>query len=159
MRSKSSPSSKRFICDEQLGRLAKWLRLQGFDTLFECPLEDAKLIRLAQSEGRILLTRDRHLSAKTLFEPVVIQATHYAEQLRELKKRVKLPRGLLFSRCLDCNQLVRPLPKEKARTRVPVEVYRSYKHFTTCPTCQKIFWRGSHVKMTEARLRRLRLRR
>ncbi len=146
----------RFICDEQLGRLAKWLRLQGFDTRFECPIEDSKLIRLAQSEGRVLLTRDRDLEAKTLWESiVVIEKTSYADQLRELRKKVKLPRGSLFTRCLDCNELIHRLPKGRAEGRVPEEVYKLYREFYACPKCQKIFWRGSHVKNSELRLRRL----
>ena len=147
----------RFICDEQLGRLAKWLRLQGFDTLFECPISDSKLIGLAQGEGRILLTRDRDLYAKTLWEAVVlITETDYAKQLEELRGKVKLRNPQLFSRCLECNELIRFLPKVQARSRVPEEVYRSYKEFYTCASCEKIFWRGTHVKNSEARLRRLR---
>ena len=148
-------SSLRFICDEQLGRLAKWLRLQGFDTLFECPIPDSKLIRLAQSEGRILLTRDRDLSAKTLWEAVVpIEATDYTQQLKELRKKLKLPRGRLFSRCLECNELIQPISKAEVQNRVPEEVFRFYKEFYTCPRCKKVFWRGTHVRNSEARLRR-----
>ena len=145
----------RFICDEQLGRLAKWLRLQGFDTLFECPIPDSKLIGLAQGEGRILLTRDRDLYAKTLWEAVVlIRETNYAKQLGELRGKVKLGSPQPFSRCLECNELIRPLAKVQAKNRIPEEVYRSYNKFYTCPSCEKIFWRGTHVKNSEARLRR-----
>lgn len=146
-----------FICDEQLGRLAKWLRLQGFDTLFECPIPDSKLIRLAQAEGRTLLTRDRDLSAKTLWEAVVlIEETNYAKQLKELRRKMRLPRGRLFSRCLECNELTQPLSKAEVRNRVPEEVYRFYEKFCTCPRCKKVFWRGTHVRNSEARLRRQR---
>lgn len=147
--------SNRFICDEQLGRLAKWLRLQGFDALFECPISDSKLISLAQSGGRILLTRDRNLSRKTLWEAVVlIEETNYTKQLQELRKKVKLPPGRLFSRCLKCNQPIQLIPKPQVKTQVPEEVYGSYNEFYTCPSCRKIFWRGSHVKNSETRLRR-----
>lgn len=147
----------RFVCDEQLGRLARWLRLQGFDTLFECPMDDSKLIRTAQREGRIILTRDRHLPARTLWEAVVVvEETNYAKQLRELRRKIRLPHGSLFTRCLDCNEPIRSLPKSKVQTRVPREIYDSYADFFTCPACRKVFWRGSHVKNSEARLRRLR---
>ena len=145
----------RFACDEQLGRLAKWLRLQGFDTLFECPADDSQLIRQAQSEGRVLLTRDRNLEAKTLWPHViVIEATNYGKQLHELQKKVRLPKGKAFTRCLDCNVRIEPISKEKVEGKVPEEVYKSYSAFYTCPGCRKIFWRGSHVKHSALRLRR-----
>ena len=82
----------RFICDEQLGRLAKWLRIQGFDTLFQCPISDKELIQKAQSENRVILTRDRQLPAKTLWKVVVIETAQYGDQLKELKKKLKLHR-------------------------------------------------------------------
>jgi len=156
----SSPSSKRmsrFICDEQLGRLAKWLRLQGYDTLYECPVSDARLIQLAQSKERILLTRDRHLPAKTIWPSVVIiEKTNYLEQLRELRKKIKLPRANPFSRCLDCNEEIQEIARINVKNRTPDEVYRTYQDFYTCPGCQKIFWQGSHVRASWARLQRIR---
>jgi hypothetical protein len=158
-RSKSSKNKgtvPRFICDEQLGRLAKWLRLQGFDTLFECPIEDSRLIRLAQSEGRVLLTRDHAVEAKTIWDKVLlIEKSGYGEQLRELQKKIRLPRGALFSRCLDCNRLIEPVAKREVQSRVPAPVYAAYSEFYHCPDCEKIFWRGSHVRNSEERLRRI----
>ena len=153
----SSYSSKpRFICDEQLGRLAKWLRLEGFDTRFQCPISDTDLIHLAQSEKRILLTRDRHLQAKTLWDAVVvIEAIHYAKQLTELRKKIRLPHSVPFTRCLRCNELIQPISKSEIQSKVPEEVHRSYQNFYTCPSCKKVFWRGSHVENSEKRLRGL----
>lgn len=158
MPSANLPSSKlRFICDEQLGRLAKWLRLQGFDTLFECPVEDSKLIRLAQTESRVLLTRDHHLPAKTLWEAVVVlEKSHYADQLGELKKKIKLPEGNPFSRCLECNEPIQSIEKSQVKKQVPQQVYETYENFYTCPYCQKIYWQGSHVQASKARLARMR---
>lgn len=150
------PARPRFICDEQLGRLAKWLRLQGFDTVFKCPMEDSELIRIAQSEKRFLLTRDHHLPAKTLWEGVIIiEGSHYARQMEELRKKMRLAKTKPFTRCLDCNELIRSIPKAEVQDRVPEEVAESYDKFYTCPACQKIFWRGSHVKNSEAALNRL----
>lgn len=146
----------KFICDEQLGRLARWLRLQGFDTRFESPIQDPKLILLAQSEGRILLTRDHHLAAKTLWDAVVvIEEEAYEKQLRELAEKVRLPRAKPFSRCLDCNEAIRPVARSEAVGKVPETVLDSYEKFFGCPGCKKIFWKGTHVKNSEARLRRL----
>jgi uncharacterized protein with PIN domain len=149
-------SVPRFICDEQLGRLAKWLRIQGYDTLYECPIKDSKLIQLAQSERRILLTRDRDLETKTLWDAVVwIEATDYKKQLRELHRKVSIPRRSLFSRCLRCNEVIRPVSRAEVESRIPPEVYRTYREFFGCSACQKIFWRGSHVKNTQEKLRRI----
>ncbi len=146
----------RFVCDEQLGRLAKWLRLQGFDTIFKCPVENKELIRIAQSEKRFLLTRDSHLPAKTLWEGVVvIEESNYARQMTELRKKIHLPKGKSFSRCLDCNDLIQSVPRAKVEGRVPAEVAQNYDKFYTCPSCSKIFWKGSHVKNSEAALKRL----
>jgi len=139
-----------------LGRLARWLRLQGYDTLFACPFPDPTLIQLAQSEGRIVLTRDRRLPAKTIWNQVlVLEARDYAKQLVELRKKLRLSRARPFSRCLDCNELIQESRKEEVRGRVPEQVFHSYGRFFTCPKCGKIFWRGSHVKASMERLRRL----
>lgn len=148
----------RFICDEQLGRLAKWLRLEGFDTLYECPMEDQRLLSLAQAENRYILTRDRKLSAKTLWDAiVVIENTECPKQLRELKKKISLPKAKPFSRCLICNQLIHTVSKDTIKDLVPDEVYRTYEEFYTCPVCKKVYWKGSHVAASKARLRLLKL--
>ena len=148
---KNSPL--KFVCDEQLGRLAKWLRLQGFDAVFNCPFPDKELTRLAQSEGRVILTRDRSLYSKTLWEAiVVIEEISYEKQLRELRRKVKLPAIKMFSRCLECNKPVVLIEKQKVESRIPAEIYRNYEKFYTCPSCQKIFWEGTHVKNTQHRL-------
>lgn len=148
----------RFICDEQLGRLAKWLRLQGFDTLYECPVEDQRLLALAQVENRFILTRDRKLSTKTLWSDlVVIENTEYPKQLLELKKKVHLPKAKPFSRCLVCNETIVSVSKDTIKSRVPDEVYKSYDEFYTCPVCKKVYWQGSHVAASKKRLRLLKL--
>lgn len=149
-------SKPRFACDEQLGRLARWLRLQGYDTCFECPFPDTKLLRLAQDEGRIVLTRDRHLSAKTLWDAVVtIDATSYGEQLQEVLKKIRLGATAPFTRCLGCNQLIKRIPREEAKTRVAEGIYGLYRDFYECPTCRKVYWHGTHVKNSMARLQRM----
>ena len=159
MPSGASPSyNLRFICDEQLGRLAKWLRLEGFDTRYECPIDDQRLFLLARNEDRFILTRDRKLSAKTLWDAIlVIENTDYSKQLRELKGKMKLPKIKPFTRCLSCNELIASVSKAVIKDRVPAEVCRTYKDFYTCPTCKKVYWQGSHVAASKARLRRLKL--
>jgi len=142
----------KFICDEQLGRLAKWLRIQGCDTVFQCPFPDDRLLRRAHDDKRTLLTRDRSLSSKTLWPVVFIKAVHFREQIKELRLKVRMPKASLFSRCLRCNTLIRPLPRSKAQDKVPQEVFDSYKEFFICRDCRQIYWKGSHVKNTEARL-------
>lgn len=157
--SKRPPQSMtrpRFTCDEQLGRLARWLRLLGFDALYQCPIDDTTLVKQAITEGRIVLTRDRHLSAKTLWEKVVlIKATDFDRQIAELCRKIPLDRGSPFTRCLDCNELTQPVTGSEVLGRIPSQILETYSNFYSCPNCRKIFWRGTHVKNSLAKLRTL----
>lgn len=147
---------KKFIADVMLGRLAKWLRIIGYDTLYFRKIEDSQLIRKAVSEGRILLTRDVELFNRTGFQGLFIESSELEEQLAQVMREVKLrPRIRSKVRCPLCNEELEPVNKDQIRGFVPAYVYSTQQEFTRCPQCGKIFWRGTHWHRIERRLREM----
>ena len=133
----------RFVADAMLGRLAKWLRLLGYDTLYWRG-DDARLVRLVLAENRLLLTRDTHLPPRlpphlTLF----INSDHYDEQLDQVIARVGLP-PRIGCLCLRCNLLLEPIDKAGLRGEIPEFVWRTQERFVRCPGCLRIYWEGTH---------------
>jgi len=144
---------KRFIADVMLGRLAKWLRIIGYDTLYFRKIEDSQLIRMAVREGRTLLTRDVELFNRGGFQGLFIDSgdlgLQLAQVMREAKLRPKVKAGV---RCPLCNERLRAVNRDQVRGSVPVYVYSTHREFTRCPRCAKIFWRGTHWQRIERRL-------
>jgi uncharacterized protein len=153
---------RRFIADAMLGKLAKWLRILGFDVAYEHPIGDQDLVRRARSESRHILTRDCRLVQRRWSGSIrftVIRDDHWPEQLRQVLLEMKpLPPIRILTRCVRCNELLRPLPREKALGSVPPYVHRTHKRFMHCPLCDRIYWRGTHPKQIVNRLRSLRIR-
>jgi uncharacterized protein with PIN domain len=126
-----------------LGTLAKWLRILGFDTCFDPDLDDHQLVRLARAESRVLLTRDRELARRRGVQTLLVTSQVLAEQIRQVLADLELePEGT--TRCPICNEPLVPLDRESARARVPAYVAETHDSFTTCPACQRVYWRGSH---------------
>jgi uncharacterized protein with PIN domain len=136
----------RFVLDVHLGRLARLLRLAGFDSLYDNHWDDRTLSRLSRREGRILLTRDRGLLMRSeVSHGYCVRSPHPPEQLAEVLARFDLSRCLEpFSLCLVCNRILEALPRRQARERVPPRVARRYRRFRACPQCGRVYWRGSH---------------
>ena len=144
----------RFVADAHLGGLARWLRMAGYDTLYDNAYRDGEIERIAREEERVLLTRDRELLKRRSVElGCYIHALDPPEQLRELLMRLRLRlrlrphldgRARAFSRCLHCNRPVRAVAKEEVYDRLPPRVAQTYEEFTTCDTCGRIYWKGSH---------------
>ena len=144
----------RFAADAMLGRLARWLRALGFDTSYDAALADAALVRLAQDEGRVLLTRDRHLlrELRPMRAHEVRQDDPLA-QLRELVAALDLPAPAdLFTRCMLCNGVLSPpLQEREWAPLVPPGLVEIRGPVRCCPACGKVYWHGSHVRrMREA---------
>ena len=136
----------RFLADAHLGALARRLRLLGFDTRWLNDLGDAGLVALARREGRILLTRDRHLLMRRelthgcFIHPVIPQA-----QLAYLLERLQLcPEIAPFTRCTLCNGLLEERPPAQVQSRVPPRVHATQQAFWQCQDCGQLYWRGSH---------------
>jgi uncharacterized protein len=136
-----------FICDVHLGKLARRLRLLGFDTIYRNDLEDEEIIRIAGTDNRIILTRDGEiLSNKTVqgYRPVSI----YSDvQVREVLSTFNL-RGQLkpFSRCIKCNGEIIPVEKNSILALVPPRSGQFMELYWQCQECRKIYWQGSHYE-------------
>jgi hypothetical protein len=136
----------RFILDVHLGRLAKSLRMLGFDTLYSNSCDDTSLSRISRDQGRIILTRDRQLLKRSVItHGYCLRSDQPMEQLVEVLKRFDLSEKIRpFSRCLRCNSLLQEIDAERAAASVPEYVARTYQRYKTCPDCGRIYWRGSH---------------
>jgi uncharacterized protein with PIN domain len=134
----------KFIVDGMLGRLAKWLRILGYDTAFSPNLDDDQLVRLARAEGRLLLTRDRGLARRRGLQCLLIESHHLEEQLDQIFAELALTGEHPFSRCPVCNTPLQKVEKPELEGRVPPHIFRTHKDFSLCPNCDKIYWPGTH---------------
>lgn len=142
----------RFIADDMLGRLAKWLRIFGFDVLYHRSINDNDLIEKANSTGRILLTRDTKIaSSGGANRCILVIPDNYREQLKQLFRLLNLniDRQCIFSRCLICNELLKTTDKENVKGKVPPFVFEKAGEFMRCEKCDKIYWRGTHIERVE----------
>jgi uncharacterized protein len=147
----------RFIADAQLGGLAKYLRMLGFDTLYENGYTDAQVARISADEQRIVLTRDRALLMhKLISHGCYVRGTRPRQQLEEIVSRLDLYRAVKpFSRCLRCNRELEPVAKEAIRNRLPPGSAPLYCRFWICDQCDRIYWEGSHWRRVEQVIRDL----
>ena len=148
----------RFLVDAMLGRLARWLRLLGFDAAYDPSLTDAELARRAYREGRIVLTRDRSLPEEwRLPRVLVLRSEILGEQLRELGRHFPLPgEGLRFSRCSRCNVPLVDVPAESVAEQLPDSILARRPSLRRCPACLRIYWEGGHVERIRRALDRIR---
>jgi uncharacterized protein with PIN domain len=145
----------RFVVDVHLGRLARYLRLLGFDTLYDRDVDDAHLIAIQRDERRIILTRDRDLlKAGDVTHGYWVRAVDPDEQLDEVVARFDLAGALVpFSRCLVCNGEIGPA-NEPAIASVPPRARRRHDEFFQCADCARVYWKGSHYDRLLALVRR-----
>ena len=135
-----------FVLDIHLGRLARLLRLLGFDTLYRNDYDDAELSRLSSEEHRILLTRDRGLLKRSIVSHgYCVRSSHAREQIREVVRRFDLGRCIHpFARCLSCNGVLESVSKQAVADRLPAKVLAVQEEFKMCPQCGRVFWKGTH---------------
>ena len=139
-------SGFRFIADEMLGRLAKWLRAIGYDTVYHTGGGDSALVQQALEEDRIILTRDSHLVKRKLArKSFLVRGDQPREQLKQVVKELGLDvESGLFTRCLVCNRELVSVGKEDVRGRIPIYTYLTQSRFYKCPGCGRIYWPGTH---------------
>ncbi len=142
----------KFLADGMLGRLAKWLRILGYDTAYDSAADDHELVRRARAEGRILLTRDTGLARRKGVQALLIHSQNVEEQVRQVLEDLNLTPENAFSRCPICNLLLEELDPSVAKTRVPPYVHATHAKFRTCPRCRRVYWRGTHWARMQAQL-------
>lgn len=145
----------RFVADHMLGSLAKWLRMIGYDTVYDKNMDDAAIAAMARAESRFVLTRDKELAK----EPGALFVE--SDQLEGQLEAVKAKFGLAFDesaiRCTACNGELLELPKEQAKESVPEGAFAANDRFWRCAGCGKVYWRGSHWLGIMERLKKLSL--
>lgn len=142
------PIEPRFLLDCHLGRLTAHLRMLGFDCLYQNDYDDATMAEIINSEGRILLTRDRRLlMRKVILYGYCLRSLDSLEQLTEVMTRFVLENRVHpFHRCLRCNHPLEPVNKESILHRLEPLTKKYFDEFHICPNCQQIYWKGSHYE-------------
>ena len=138
----------KFLCDQMLGTLAKWLRIYGFDTFYaNSEIDDNELLKIAKTENRTLITRDKELvftGKRENLDIIELKTTDLDEQLKQVLKHVKIDETKILSRCILCNSILDEIKKDKVIDKVPKKVFENNNDFWFCKNCNKIYWKGTH---------------
>ena len=139
--------SPKFIADCHLGKLAKYLRLMGIDTLYFPHIEDTELIKMANNEHRTILTRDHSLSQRKHAPAFFLEATDTENQLKTLINYYSLKdHPAHFRRCIVCNTPLQVIEKEYIMDSLPPKVKKYFNYFEYCPNCDRVYWQGDHYR-------------
>ena len=151
------PRQCRFILDVNLGKLARLLRLCGFDAAYRNDYSDSDVAAIGAREQRVVLTRDRRLLYhRTIIHGYFVRATAPDDQLREILTHFDLALRLRpFRRCIDCNGVIGAVAKETVLDLLEPLTRLYYQEFFRCARCGKIYWKGSHYQHMQNRLRDL----
>ena len=140
----------KFFADNNVGKLAKWLRMMGYDTLFFNGSDDSSMIAIALAEGRVILTRDTQIMKRRVvtsgqLKAILIQGDEAEQQMRQVIDSLNLDCQFRpFTICLECNQPLVPRTREQVKDLVPPYVFQTQVQYVECPTCHRIYWRGTH---------------
>jgi hypothetical protein len=148
----------KFLADSSLGRLSKWLRILGYDTVYWRGEADRSFLRKAEREGRAVLTRRKDVLARQHPGLVLFVENDRVEvQIEEVLEKLDLrpePKNL-FTLCLRCNESLKEAKPEDVRPLVPDHVFRTQSEFRVCPGCGGVFWPGTHRERALAVLQRV----
>jgi len=154
----NSTEGPKFIVDINVGKLARWLRMMGYDTVLYDHGEDYRMIRIALDQARVIVTKDtqvvkRRVVTSGRLRAVLVTGDHPEEQMRQVMEQMRLQGGLRpFSLCLECNQPLVARGKDEVADRVPPYVFRTQDQFVECPVCQRVYWKGTHWQAMTRRL-------
>ncbi len=139
-----------FVLDVHLGKLARLLRLLGFDTLYQNNFTDKQIVRIAKEQERIVLTRDIGLlKHKSIQWGYWLRSQQPVAQAKEIVQRFSLENNIHpFSRCLSCNGLIQPVHKQDILDQLPPNTVIYFHEFYQCRDCKKLYWKGSHYERT-----------
>lgn len=139
-------SQPRFLADVHLGRLARQLRMLGFDTAYSAAWSKPQLLKTAVSENRILLTRQTALAQNPFLQTFIIESEHTAAQLAQVIAHFGVHHIQPFTRCMVCNFLLEPVPKAEVLHLLQPVTIQEFHHFWQCPQCSRVYWQGSHYQ-------------
>jgi len=141
-----SPDPVAFVLDVHLGKLARRLRMLGFDCRYSNSFSDPQIVELALAEGLIILTRDRGiLKHSCVSQGCLITSEQIEQQVQEVLQRYRLYGQIqAFCRCPMCNGLLEPVEKAAIRDRLQPKTARYYQFFHRCTVCEQLYWQGSH---------------
>ncbi len=149
------PAEPRFLLDDHLGKLARHLRMLGFDADHRTGAEDSDLARRSVAEARTLLTRDRGLLMRA-----VVRDGRFVREIEPTRQAIEIVRAFALAsvvspltRCLECNDVLVAAPANEIRERVPESATALHDRFRWCATCRRVYWEGSHVISLQERIR------
>lgn len=144
-----------------MGKLARWLRMMGFDSLFFTGEDDSQIVKQALAEGRVLLTRDTGIMLRRVItdgrlKAILFETEEPEEQMRQLMAALDLnSKSHPFTICLECNQPLADVTPADVKERVPPYVYKTQTQYMECPACRRVYWRGTHWLAMLHRLEKL----
>jgi uncharacterized protein with PIN domain len=140
----------KFIVDNNVGKLAKWLRIMGYDALLFTEEDDGKMVKVALAQNRVILTKDTQIMRRRLvtsgrLKAILIRDDEPRSQLRQIADTLGLDYQFRpFSICIECNQSLVERNKDEVRDLVPSHVFETQSLYMECPSCHRIYWRGTH---------------
>jgi len=136
----------KFICDVHLGKLSRYLRMLGFDTLYSNQYTHEQIIRIAAEEKRIILSRNyRLIRDKRVTHSYWIRSSVPLEQIRDLVNKLDLSTSIVpLTRCMECNNVLIPIDKQQILPRLKPRTANHFNEFFHCSSCDRIYWKGSH---------------
>jgi uncharacterized protein with PIN domain len=146
-------AEKKFLADAALGRLARYLRMLGYDVVYVRDRDGAAVLREALRAGRILLTRRRDLAAREDIRAFLVEDDDVRAQLTAAARRFDLRfTADAMARCIECNEPLAAVSKEEVRELLPPHVQKTQEKFARCPSCGRVYWPGTHYARAVARL-------
>ena len=138
------------MVDHNVGKLARWLRMMGYDTLFFHGGDDSHMVAKALAESRVVLTRDTGIMKRRVvtagrLKAVLVNSEEPEQQMRQVIDTLGLDCQLKpFTLCLECNQPLAERSKEEVKDRVPHYVFQTQNQYMECPACHRLYWKGTH---------------
>ena len=150
----------KFIVDNNVGKLAKWLRIMGYDALFFNGSDDSRMIATALAEGRVILTRDTQIVKRRVvtsgrLKAILITSDEPELQMHQVVDSLNMDCQFRpFTVCLECNQPLLEKSKEQVKDLVPSYVFQTQSQYMECPACHRIYWRGTHWQAMTNKLKK-----
>lgn len=153
----SAAQAPRFLADRMLGKLARWLRILGYDTAYLPQLSPEGVLREGGRQGRLILTRDTRILRRKDAPPFIfVHDDRFREQLCQIVDTLQIdPLRALFTRCAECNRILEEVTKDEVRERVPEYVWQTQDEFRRCPGCRRLYWGATHRDRVLDELQRL----